>query len=34
MKDFISDISIAALLTVGFVAVAMLLHHSGLLYSR
>lgn len=34
MKDFISDISIAAALTAGFVATALLLHHFGLLYSR
>jgi hypothetical protein len=34
MKDFISDISIAALLTAGFVTTALLLHHFGLLYSR
>ena len=33
MKDFISDAAIAALLTLGFTAVVLFLHHAGLLYN-
>lgn len=34
MKDFFADAVIAAALTIGFSAAALLLHHAGLLYSR
>lgn len=34
MKDFFADALIAAALTIGFTAAALLLHHAGLLYSR
>jgi hypothetical protein len=33
MKDFFADAAIAAMLTAGFVAAALALHHFGLLYS-
>lgn len=33
MKDFLSDAALAALLTFGFTAVVLALHHAGLLYN-
>jgi hypothetical protein len=33
MKDFFGDAAIAAVLTIGFVTTAILLHHFQLLYS-
>ena len=34
MKDFFGETVIAALLTVGFVATALLLHHFGILFDN
>jgi hypothetical protein len=33
MKDFFSDALIAAVLTLGFTAAALILHHAGILYN-
>lgn len=33
MKDFFFDAGIAAALTLGFTAIVLILHHTGLLYN-